>query len=161
LNHIADAYIVNDFAGLNEHRRNNLFGNESLSEETRLRIIRLLLKMNIDIDVLVYNEDYDIEYPIYEYVIDLIEIELYEKSRRDNIINRYLLGVSKNEYNEYKVELDQDTMIVTDDEDLYKEMKKQQIILGALPGVEECWLVLRGMKTMEIRMKNQSLQEKI
>ena len=32
LNHIADAYIVNDFAGLNEHRRNNLFGNESLSE---------------------------------------------------------------------------------------------------------------------------------
>ena len=32
-------------------------------------------------------------------------------------------------------------MIVTDDEDLYKEMKKQQIILGALPGVEECWLV--------------------
>lgn len=117
LNHIADAYIVNDFAGLNEHRRNNLFGNESLSEETRLRIIRLLLKMNIDIDVVVYNEDYDIEYPIYEYVIDLIELELYEKSRRDNIINRYLLGISKNEYNEYKVELKQDTMIVTDDGD--------------------------------------------
>ena len=47
-------------------------------------------------------------------------------------------------------------MIVTDDEDLYKEMKKQQIILGALPGVEECWLVLRGMKTMEIRMNKSS-----
>ena len=50
-------------------------------------------------------------------MIDLIELELYEKSRRDNIINRYLLGISKNEYNEYKVELDQDTMIVTDDGD--------------------------------------------
>ena len=47
-------------------------------------------------------------------------------------------------------------MIVTDDETLYKEMKKQQIILGALPGVEECWLVLRGMKTMEIRMNKSS-----
>ena len=35
-------------------------------------------------------------------------------------------------------------------------MKKQQIILGALPGVEECWLVLRGMKTMEIRMNKSS-----
>ena len=44
-------------------------------------------------------------------------------------------------------------MIVTDNEEIYKALKKQQIILGALPGVEECWLLLRGMKTMEIRMK--------
>lgn len=44
-------------------------------------------------------------------------------------------------------------MTVTDDEEIYKALKKQQIILGALPGVEECWLLLRGMKTMEIRMK--------
>ncbi|BBM36184.1 trans-sulfuration enzyme family protein [Pseudoleptotrichia goodfellowii] len=47
-------------------------------------------------------------------------------------------------------------MIVTDNEDIYKELKKQQIVLGALPGVEECWLLMRGMKTMEIRMKKSS-----
>ncbi|EEY35976.1 trans-sulfuration enzyme family protein [Pseudoleptotrichia goodfellowii] len=47
-------------------------------------------------------------------------------------------------------------MIVTDAEDIYKELKKQQIVLGALPGVEECWLLMRGMKTMEIRMKKSS-----
>ena len=47
-------------------------------------------------------------------------------------------------------------MIVTDDEKIYKELKKQQIVLGALPGVEECWLLMRGMKTMEIRMKKSS-----
>lgn len=47
-------------------------------------------------------------------------------------------------------------MIVTDDEAIYKELKKQQIVLGALPGVEECWLLMRGMKTMEIRMKKSS-----
>ena len=44
-------------------------------------------------------------------------------------------------------------LTVTNDEEIYKALKKQQIILGALPGVEECWLLLRGMKTMEIRMK--------
>lgn len=117
LEHIADAFIIHDFIGLNEHRRNVLYGNDALSEESRLRIIRLLLKMEIDIDTIVYNEDYDIEYPIYEYVIDLIEQELYEKSKRENVIYRYLLGISKNEYNEYKVDLKQDTIIVTDDGD--------------------------------------------
>ncbi|RRD39126.1 aminotransferase class I/II-fold pyridoxal phosphate-dependent enzyme [Leptotrichia sp. OH3620_COT-345] len=47
-------------------------------------------------------------------------------------------------------------MIVTDSETIYQELKKQQIILGALPGVEECWLLMRGMKTMEIRMNKSS-----
>ena len=47
-------------------------------------------------------------------------------------------------------------MIVTDNETIYQELKKQQIILGALPGVEECWLLMRGMKTMEIRMNKSS-----
>lgn len=47
-------------------------------------------------------------------------------------------------------------LVVTDNEQIFKQMKKQQIILGALPGVEECWLVLRGMKTMSIRMKKSS-----
>lgn len=47
-------------------------------------------------------------------------------------------------------------LVVTNDEETYKLMKKQQIILGALPGVEECWLLLRGMKTMEIRMLKSS-----
>ena len=47
-------------------------------------------------------------------------------------------------------------MIVTDAEDIYKELKKQQIVLGALPGVEECWLLMRGMKTIDIRMKKSS-----
>ena len=42
-------------------------------------------------------------------------------------------------------------LVVTNDREIYNSMKKQQIILGALPGIEECWLVLRGLKTMEIR----------
>ena len=44
-------------------------------------------------------------------------------------------------------------LVVTNDREIYNSMKKQQIILGALPGIEECWLVLRGLKTMEIRME--------
>lgn len=46
--------------------------------------------------------------------------------------------------------------VVVNDEVLYEKLKKQQIMFGALPGVEECWLVLRGMKSMDIRMKQSS-----
>lgn len=117
LNDIVDTYIVEDFAGLNEHRRDHLFGACKLSEESRLKVIRLLLKLKLNIEVLVYNENYDIEYPLYEYVIDLIEERLYGLDHDQNVIKRYLLGISKNEYNEYKVELDSDVIVVTDSGD--------------------------------------------
>lgn len=41
---------------------------------------------------------------------------------------------------------------ITNDEKLNEQLKKQQIIFGALPGIEECWLLMRGLKTMKLRM---------
>ena len=117
LNDIVDTFIIEDFLGLNEHRRDHLYGHCKLSDETRLRVIRLLLKLKLNIEVLVYNENYDIEYPLYEYIIDLIEERLYGLDHDQNVIKRYLLGISKNEYNEYKVELDSDVIVVTDSGD--------------------------------------------
>lgn len=43
--------------------------------------------------------------------------------------------------------------VVVNDETLYEQLHKQQVMLGALPGIEECWLVMRGIKTMAIRME--------
>lgn len=37
-------------------------------------------------------------------------------------------------------------------DNLYTILKKQQIVFGALPGIDECWLLMRGLKTMKIRM---------
>lgn len=117
LNDIVDTYIMEDFAGLNEHRRDHLFGACKLSDETRLRVIRLLMKLKLNIETIIYNQDYDVEYPLYEFVIDSIEQKLYETDQDQNVIKRYLLGISKNEYNEYKVELDSDVIVITDNGD--------------------------------------------
>lgn len=38
-------------------------------------------------------------------------------------------------------------------DNLYSILKKQQIVFGALPGIDECWLLMRGLKTMKIRME--------
>ncbi len=43
--------------------------------------------------------------------------------------------------------------VVVNDEALYTQLHKQQVMLGGVPGVEECWLVMRGLKTMAIRME--------
>ncbi|MDP8162770.1 aminotransferase class I/II-fold pyridoxal phosphate-dependent enzyme [Pasteurella skyensis] len=43
--------------------------------------------------------------------------------------------------------------VVVNDEGLYEKLHKQQIMLGGLPGIEESWLVMRGIKTMAIRME--------
>ncbi len=43
--------------------------------------------------------------------------------------------------------------IVTSDEQLYKELKFYQNAAGAVPGPWDCWLVLRGLKTLAIRMR--------
>lgn len=43
-------------------------------------------------------------------------------------------------------------MVATNSEDLYNEMKLLQKNLGSILGIEDAWLVLRGMKTMGLRM---------
>lgn len=43
-------------------------------------------------------------------------------------------------------------VVVSNNEDYYAKLKKRQIVLGSLPGIEECWLLMRGLKTMKIRM---------
>jgi cystathionine beta-lyase len=47
-------------------------------------------------------------------------------------------------------------LVVTDNDDLYKILKKQQIVLGGIPSANDCWLVMRGLKTMVLRMKQSS-----
>lgn len=47
-------------------------------------------------------------------------------------------------------------LVVTDNDDLYKILKKQQIVLGGIPSANDCWLVMRGLKTMALRMKQSS-----
>ncbi|MDP8032818.1 aminotransferase class I/II-fold pyridoxal phosphate-dependent enzyme [Pasteurella atlantica] len=43
--------------------------------------------------------------------------------------------------------------VAVNDDELYEKLHKQQIMLGGLPGIEESWLVMRGIKTMAIRME--------
>ncbi|MDG6881136.1 Cystathionine beta-lyase metC [Phocoenobacter uteri] len=43
--------------------------------------------------------------------------------------------------------------VIVNDETLFERLHKQQVMLGGLPGIEECWLVMRGLKTMAIRME--------
>ena len=42
---------------------------------------------------------------------------------------------------------------VTSDEKLYEDLKFYQNAAGAVPGPWDCWLVLRGIKTLAIRMR--------
>jgi len=43
--------------------------------------------------------------------------------------------------------------VVTSDEALHTTIKNYQAAAGAIPGPWDCWLVLRGLKTLKIRMK--------
>ena len=43
--------------------------------------------------------------------------------------------------------------VVTSDEEAYTAMKFYQNAGGAVPGILDCWLTLRGLKTLAIRMK--------
>ena len=43
--------------------------------------------------------------------------------------------------------------VVTDDDRLYEVMKFHQNAVGAVPGPWDCWLSLRGLKTLAVRMR--------
>ena len=43
--------------------------------------------------------------------------------------------------------------VVLNDQKIYNELKYYQNAAGAVPGPWDCWLVLRGLKTLAIRMK--------
>ena len=47
--------------------------------------------------------------------------------------------------------------IVTSSKDLFKTLKFQQNAAGAVPGPWDCWLVLRGIKTLAVRMKEHQM----
>lgn len=43
--------------------------------------------------------------------------------------------------------------VITSNEDLYNQLKYNQNSIGAIPGPFDCWLTLRGIKTLALRMK--------
>jgi cystathionine beta-lyase/cystathionine gamma-synthase len=43
--------------------------------------------------------------------------------------------------------------VVVDDDELYGALKAHQNSVGAVPGIFDAWLVLRGLKTLELRME--------
>ncbi len=43
--------------------------------------------------------------------------------------------------------------IITSNEKLYQDLKFNQNSIGAIPGPFDCWLTLRGLKTLALRMK--------
>jgi len=43
--------------------------------------------------------------------------------------------------------------VVTNDEDIYQQVKFYQNAAGAVPGSWDCWLTLRGIKTLAVRMR--------
>ena len=44
-------------------------------------------------------------------------------------------------------------VFITNDPGLYQEMKFLQNAVGAIPGPQDCFLVMRGLKTLHVRMK--------
>lgn len=46
-------------------------------------------------------------------------------------------------------------LVVTKDRSLAKEIKFLQLCLGAVLGPQDCWLILRGLKTLPVRMEKQ------
>ncbi|MDT2821837.1 PLP-dependent aspartate aminotransferase family protein [Enterococcus devriesei] len=44
-------------------------------------------------------------------------------------------------------------LVITNDEKWGQQIKLQQKVLGGILGVEDCWLTMRGMKTMGLRME--------
>ena len=46
--------------------------------------------------------------------------------------------------------------VVVNDESLYEKLRLIQVACGAIPGPNDCFLVLRGIKTLQIRMERSS-----
>ena len=44
-------------------------------------------------------------------------------------------------------------LVITNDEKWHNQIKLQQKVLGGILGVEDCWLTMRGLKTMALRME--------
>jgi cystathionine beta-lyase len=44
-------------------------------------------------------------------------------------------------------------LVVTNDEEWHNQITLQQKVLGGILGVEDCWLTMRGLKTMGLRME--------
>ena len=44
-------------------------------------------------------------------------------------------------------------VLITNDDAIYTEMKYLQNAVGAVPGPQDCFLVMRGLKTLHVRMK--------
>lgn len=44
-------------------------------------------------------------------------------------------------------------LVITNDEVLAQQVALQQKVLGGILGVEDCWLIMRGMKTLGLRME--------
>jgi cystathionine beta-lyase/cystathionine gamma-synthase len=47
--------------------------------------------------------------------------------------------------------------LITNDENLYNELKFYQNTVGAVPGPQDCYLILRGVKTLSLRMERHCL----
>lgn len=43
--------------------------------------------------------------------------------------------------------------VITNNEEIYQNLKFHQNAVGAIPGPFDCWLVLRGLKTLSVRMR--------
>ena len=50
--------------------------------------------------------------------------------------------------------------VVTSDPELYEAMKFYQNAVGAVPGPQDCWLSLRGLKTLAVRMRQHEANAK-
>jgi cystathionine gamma-synthase len=46
--------------------------------------------------------------------------------------------------------------VILNDERAYEQLKFLQNAVGAVPGPQDCWLVLRGVKTLHLRMERHS-----
>ena len=46
--------------------------------------------------------------------------------------------------------------VITNDEELHETMKYHQNAVGGVPGPTDCWLTLRGVKTLALRMRQHS-----
>ncbi|MBM7711201.1 trans-sulfuration enzyme family protein [Enterococcus xiangfangensis] len=44
-------------------------------------------------------------------------------------------------------------LVITNDEKWEQQIKLQQKVLGGILGIEDCWLTMRGLKTMALRME--------
>ena len=50
--------------------------------------------------------------------------------------------------------------VITSDPELHEAMKFYQNTIGAVPGPQDCWLTLRGLKTLAIRMRQHEANAK-